>query len=143
MNLLASIYNYRNNCDFSSFSLSVLTEPMIDTGPSDAKVIYGDDVTLTCTVFSDEIPMIIWKHMQTSQRIRNLPTKPTMTSNSLKYDCSLMISNVNLMDSGDYFFNVSNTNGSKKSETASLLVIGWLILNYILLYTCMSIFIYI
>ena len=113
---------------------------MIITGPSNAKVIYGDDVTLTCTVFSDEIPVIIWKHIQTSKRIR---IKPKMTSNSLKYDCSLMISNVNLMDSGDYFFIVSNTNGSKKSELASLLVIGWLILNYILLYTCMSIFIYI
>ena len=126
MNFLASIYNHRNICDFSSFSLFVLTEPMIDAEPSDAEVIYGDDVTLTCTVFSDEIPGIIWKHIQTSQLTR---IKPTVTSNSLKYDCSLMISNVDLMDSGDYFFVVSNTNGSKMSETASLLVIGWLILS--------------
>ena len=111
---------------------------MIITGPSNTKVIYGDDVTLTCTVFSDEIPEIIWKHIQTSKRIR---IKPKMTSNSLKYDCSLMISNVDLMDSGDYFFNVSNTIGSKNSKPASLLVIGWLILNYILLCTCLSIFI--
>ena len=102
---------------------------MIDAEPSDAEVIYGDDVTLTCTVFSDEIPRIIWKHIQTSQLTR---IKPTVTSNSLKYDCSLMISNVDLMDSGDYFFIVSNTNGSRTSKPASLLVIGWLILNYIL-----------
>ena len=128
MNLLTSIYNHRNNCDFSSFSLSVLTEPMIITGPSDANINYGDDVTLTCTVFSDESPMIIWKHMQTSERTRSFLTKPTMTSNNnYLYDCSLMISNVNLTHNGDYFFIVSNTNlnGSKKSETASLSVIGW------------------
>ena len=110
---------------------------MIITGPSSANVTYGDDVTLTCTVFSDEIPVIIWKHLQTSKRIRSLLTKPTMTSNNL-YDCSLMISNVNLMDNGYYFFIVSNTNGSKISKTASLSVIGWLILNYMLLYVCPS-----
>ena len=122
MNLLASIYNHRSNCDFSSFSLSVLTEPMIIAGPSDANINYGDDVTLTCTVFSDENPNICW---QTPESRCSRPTKLTMTSNL--YDCSLMISNVNLMDSGDYFFIVSNTNlnGSKKSETASLSVIGW------------------
>ena len=120
MNLLASIYNYRSNCDFSSFSLSVLTEPMIIAGPSDANINYGDDVTLTCTVFSDEPPVIIWKHMRASERPRSVSTKkPTMTSNNL-YDCSLMIINVNSMHNGSYFFNVSNTNGSSTSTTAKL-----------------------
>ena len=112
---------------------------MIITGPSNANVTYGDDVTLTCTVFSDEIPNIIWKHLQTSRRT---PSLPKMTSNN-SYDCSLMIRNVNLMDNGDYYFIVSNTNGSKMSETASLSVIGWLILNYMLLYTSVICFIYI
>ena len=65
-----------------------------------------------------------------------------MTSNN-SYDCSLMIRNVNLMDNGDYYFIVSNTNGSKMSETASLSVIGWLILNYMLLHTSIICFIYI
>ena len=97
---------------------------MIITGPSDANIIYGDDVTLTCTVFSDETPMIIWKHIRTSERPRSVSTKkPTMTSNNL-YDCSLMIINVNSMDSGDYFFIVSNTNGSNTSTTARLAVTG-------------------
>ena len=104
----------------SSFSLSVLTEPIINIGPSNATIIYGDDVTLTCTVFSDENPNICW---QTPESRCSPPTQLTMTSSNL-YDCNLMISNVNSMDSGDYFFIVSNTNGSKMSTTARLSVIG-------------------
>ena len=93
---------------------------MIFSGPSNASIIYGDDETLTCTVFSDENPNICW---QTPESRCSPPTKLTMIRSNI-YDCSLLISNVNLMDNGDYFFIVSNTNGSKNSTTARLSVTG-------------------